>query len=911
SWAVILDELGDIYRAFAEGSEPAPRGQLHYADYVAWLGSERHVARTDKDEAYWLELLADKPEEIELPSDRPRPAQKTYESGRIEHEFDAELVVALKSAARELDCTVFHLLTASFFAWLSRITGNSDLVVAVPTAGQIAAGVNEMRYSDQLVGHCVNMLPVRLQCAGDEAFEDFVQRARSSLLDARDHQNVSFNNLINRLNWPRDPSRIPLASVSLNYANDHQVQIAGLDTSTQLPEKTYNFFDLTADMIHGDDSLTVDCKFNRDLFDRSTVERWLQQWEQLLGSAIGTSGVTVGQLNLLNAAEREILLETWNATERSYANTACLHELIEERTRTAPQRPAVSCSGNALTYRDLDKRANQFAHAIRASGTGRGDHVGICVDRSTDMLAAVLGILKSGAAYVPLDPSFPDDRLRFMADDAELALLISTTDLARSFDLPRDRQLLLDEDAADIAAQPGDALLADDSRDARVQDPAYLIYTSGSTGKPKGVVVPHRAAVNFLASMADEPGLSEDDVLVAVTTLSFDISVLELYLPLIVGAMVVIADRDESVDGETLRALLEGNDATVLQATPVTWRLLLEAGWTGYKDFKALVGGEPLPKDLADSLIANDIQLWNMYGPTETTVWSTCARIESTSDGISIGKPIANTTIYILDEQRNICPVGVPGELYIGGDGVTSGYWKRPQLTADRFIDDPFGNSASGKIYGTGDKARWLADGTLEHLGRLDDQVKVRGYRVELGEIEARISDHPSVSEAAVRLWSVSGDDVRIVAGYVAEKGKRLGAANLRKHLRQSLPEYMIPQYFLSVDDIPLTPNGKVDRRRLPTPATAESAIGQHEPPANETEAAIAEIWTSLIQPARPIGRNDMFFEMGGHSLLAFRALRQMEDRFGKSIDFRLLFQENLAEIAARFEAGRLDKESA
>ena len=383
------------------------------------------------------------------------------------------------------------------------------------------------------------------------------------------------------------------------------------------------------------------------------------------------------------------------------------------------------------------------------------------------------------------------------------------------FDLPREHQLLLDTDAEFLASQSEQPLTRDAELDARPGDPAYVIYTSGSTGKPKGVVVPHRAVVNFLTSMAREPGLTESDVLVAVTTLSFDIAVLELYLPLTIGAMVVIADRDQAVDGHALKGLLEEYDANVMQATPVTWRLLLEAGWTGGATFKALVGGEALPRDLAEQLISNDVELWNMYGPTETTVWSTCSHITDTSDGITIGTPIDNTTIYILDEHKHLCPIGVPGELYIGGDGVALGYWKRPELTADRFIEDPFGDATGGQIYGTGDKARWLSNGTLEHLGRLDDQVKVRGFRVELGEIEARIAEHPEVREAATHLWTVSMDDVRIVACCVPAMPGQLATISLRKHLRACLPEYMIPQYFLPVDDIPLTANGKVDRRRF------------------------------------------------------------------------------------------------
>src|SRR2546423_14086436 len=435
------------------------------------------------------------------------------------------------------------------------------------------------------------------------------------------------------------------------------------------------------------------------------------------------------------------------------------------------------------------------------------------------MLAVVLGILKAGAAYVPFDPSFPEARLRFMAEDAQLALLVSTSALAGSVGLPRERQLLLDADAPAIAAASTTRLPVG-AASAQPADPAYVIYTSGSTGRPKGVVVPHRAVVNFLTSMAREPGMPVEDVLVAVTPLSFDIAVLELQLPLARGATVVIATRDEAMSGPALRALLERHRATVMQATPTTWRLLLEAVWTGGTPFKALVGGEALPQDLADQLIARGVELWNMYGPTETTVWSTCARITDTRSGITIGKPIANTTVRILDSRRNVCPVGVPGELCIGGDGVALGYWNRPELTADRFIADPFGTTADrgAMLYRTGDRACWRTDGTLEHLGRLDDQVKLRGFRIEPGEIEAGIAQHPAVREVAVIAREDAPGDTRLVAYVVAAGAPDDLVDQLRALVRAASPEYMVPAVFITLEALPRTPNGKLDRKALPPP---------------------------------------------------------------------------------------------
>jgi amino acid adenylation domain-containing protein len=552
----------------------------------------------------------------------------------------------------------------------------------------------------------------------------------------------------------------------------------------------------------------------------------------------------------------------------------------------------------------LEARANRIAHTLRERGVGRGQRVGLCIERGIDLLPALLGILKSGGCYVPLDPAFPVERLRYMAENADLDALVATEQLVETFDLPRDRLLLLDTDADLIAAAPADRLATNEFA-AGAEDPAYILYTSGSTGKPKGVVVPHRAVVNFLTSMARSPGLDARDTLLAVTTLSFDIAVLELYLPLSVGGRVAIASRDDALDGDALGALLVSTRATVMQATPASWRLLIEAGWRARSSFKALVGGEALPKALADELIACGAEVWNMYGPTETTVWSTCSRIDGTDGGITIGKPIANTVVMIIDESGEPAPIGVAGELCIGGAGVATGYWKVPELTAERFVANAYAAEPGSKHYRTGDRARWRNDGTLEHLGRLDDQVKVRGYRIELGEIETVLSDHPDVRQAAVRLHQAGHDDVRILAYFVPSKSGLAATSALRKHMRSRLPDYMIPQSFLPIESLPLTPNGKVDRKRLPLPTITKSRPSIPETLSDPVEIAIADIWTALIHPSRPIGRSDRFFEMGGHSLLALQALRQMETKTGVMLDLRTLFQESLAEIAARASAQR------
>jgi len=903
SWALILDELGEIYSALASGESAKEHARPSYADYVTWTQSREWTEHVANAEDYWLQSLSDCPEELELPSDRARPARKSFASGRVQARFDPELLPRIKDAARKLDCTVFHFLTATFYAWLHRATGREDIVVAVPTAGQVSSAISKLGNSDRLVGHCVNMLPIRLQCRGEMSFSDFLAGAKKHLLEARDNQDISFQDLVNKLNYPRDPSRIPLASVSLNFAYDHQVSLVGLESITELPPKEFNFFDLTVDMIEGAEGLLVDAKFNVDLYDASTVERWLLQWQCIITESIARPNAALCDQDILSAAERAQLLTTWNKTEAPFPQQACLHELIDSQVEKTPDQTAAACGGLDITYAGLNQRANQFAHALRERGAGRGHRVGICIDRSMDMLAAVLGILKSGAAYVPLDPSFPEDRLCFMAEDAELSLLVSTTGLSGSFALPRAQKLLLDEDADVIDAQPVEPVALSGELDARPEDPAYVIYTSGSTGKPKGVMVPHNAVVNFLTSMARTPGICSSDCLLAVTTLSFDISVLELYLPLTQGATVVIATRDEATDGHALEKLIDTHTVGIMQATPVTWRLLLEAGWTGSPGFRALVGGESLPGDLAEQLVANGIDLWNMYGPTETTVWSTCCQVTDPASGISIGTPIDNTTIYILDDYKNVCPIGVPGELYIGGDGVTHGYWQRPELTADRFIDDPFG-AKGGKIYGTGDKARWCADGTLEHLGRLDDQVKVRGVRIELGDIETNIATYPGISEAAVVAREDGPGDQRLIAYFVAETENDDLVGELRRHLGNILPDYMIPAHFAPMDALPRTQNGKLNRKALPefdfTDARQKTQI---ELPATDTEKLIAAIWQDVLKLDQ-VGSNENFFELGGHSLLAM----QISSRVQKELSMILPLREFLASPTIADQAIRADE---
>jgi amino acid adenylation domain-containing protein len=901
SIGLLLDELDTFYRAFTGGGDARPpEVAVQYADFALWqrqsMANETPYANQIE---FWRTQLGGTLSVLELPVDRPRPALQSFKGSNVFFNISAVLAQDLRLLGAREGCTFFMTLLATFEVLLQRYSGADDIVIGTPVAARTPHEV------EPLIGNFLNMTALRCDLSGDPTFIELLQRSRDTTLNAFSNSDLPFEAMTKHLKFERDPGRNPIFQVLLQVLSTAAPRIGDLEVTRFYFDLKIAQCDLSLHLYEEVGGYAGRFEYCADLFQAETVERLSTNFEELLHAIVRNPQQRISKIAILAPSERNQVLNEWNDTAVDFPVDLLLHELFEAQVERTPERTALTVGAASLSYAELDTRATRMAQALRSRGVRRGQRVGLCIERGADMLAAVLGILKAGAAYVPLDPSFPAERLRFMADDAQLAVLVSNATLARSFGLPRERQLLLDADATTIASAP-DTRLPVDAHTAQPEDPSYVIYTSGSTGKPKGVIVPHRAVVNFLTSMAREPGLTADDVLVAVTTLSFDIAVLELQLPLTLGATVVIASRDEAINGHALSALLEQHRATVMQATPVTWRLLLEAGWASRTPFKALVGGETMPKDLADQLIARGVELWNLYGPTETTVWSTCARITDTSNGITIGKPIANTTVWILDAQKNLCPVGVPGELWIGGVGVTLGYWNRPELTADRFIPDPFSTTPRATLYRTGDRARWRIDGMLEHLGRLDDQVKVRGFRIELGEIEAVLREHPSVRQAAVHLWPVKANDVRIVACCVPAKGQVLAPISLRKHLRARLPEYMAPQHFLPVDEIPLTPNGKVDRRRLPTPVVTESRIGRHEAPSDPVEATIAEIWTKLIDPAQPIGRFDKFFEIGGHSLLGVQALRQIEDNLGVKLEFSVLFQESLADIATRYRSERI-----
>lgn len=913
-WSVglFLHELAGLYQAFDTGREPAlPLLPVQYADYAVWQNELLQDAAMEESLAYWKQQLAGAPAFLELPADHPRSTVQTYRGRWQWQTLPPSLAEALKELSQHEGVTLFMTLLAAFQTLLRRYTQVDDIVVGSPVAGR-----NQVE-TENLIGFFVNTLVLRTDLSGNPGFRELLHRVREVALGALAHQDMPFDRLVQELRPERSTGHAPLVQVLFVFQSDpvQGFKLPGLTVTPGPLDKMDTGtakFDLTFQIGENAQGFVVAAEYNTDLFEHDTITRMLGNFRTLLEGIAAWPEQKISDLPLLTPMERHQVLVEWNSTATEYPRGKTIPQLIEEQAELTPARIALRAGATAWTYSQLEAQANRIAQTLRSRGVSRGQRVGLCVERSADLPAALLGILKTGAAYVPLDASFPEERLHFIAEDSQFSLLVSTTSLASPFNLPRERQLLLDADAQTIASASATRLAVDDQA-AQPGDPAYIIHTSGSTGRPKGVVVPHRAVTNLLTSMARQPGLAADDVLVAVTTLSFDIAVLELLLPLIVGATVVTATGDETFDGRALGSLLERHRATVMQATPVTWRLLLdEGGWTPKLPFKALVGGEAMPRDLAEQLLARGVELWNMYGPTETTIWSTCARISNTANTITIGQPIANTTVRILDPRKNLCPVGVPGELCIGGEGVSLGYWNQPALTAARFIPDPYAGNVERRplakrdfngvartgtdaghplLYKTGDRARWRGDGTLEHLGRLDFQIKLRGFRIEPGEIETAIAQHPAVREAAVIAREDPPGEKRLVAYVAAANPPADLAGQLRTRVRAVLPEYMVPAQFAVLQALPRTPNGKLDRQALPAPVAGDGAPGRLVvAPRTAAETMVTGVFCDVLGRS-DFGTLDNFFDLGGHSLMAARLMYKLRTASGLDLPLRMLFE--------------------
>ncbi len=900
---VLIREVVRFYQSLASGEpagvEPLP---IQYADYALWQRRWLDAGTLAALVGYWRGELGDDPPVLELPTDLPRGAMQSGRGQTLYCELPVPLLASLKQLGSRQGVTLFMSLLAAVQVLLSRYAGQSEFAVGTPIAGRSRVEV------EGLIGLFINSLALPARLAGDPSGGDLLARVRDTVLGAYAHQDLPFEKLVGELRPSRSLSYSPLFQVLLVLQNTPR-------TAAQLPDLHWTRFDsdtatakfdLTLALSEDDRALHLALEYDSALFEAASMRRLVGHLEALLHGLAADPQRRLSLLSLLSAAE-EAALRGWNATAAASWNRP-VHELIAEQAAVRPGAVAVACGGGAVTYRELYQRASGVARRLVRLGAGPGVAVALCCERSVEAMVGLVGIWEAGSAYVPLDPAYPGERLARMAGDCGATILVTQEGLGGRLPLVSGWSgdvVALDPGAAAMAHEPqGDAVPP--RRPVTSEDLAYIIYTSGSTGGPKGVEIPHRALANFLWSMRGAPGLGPDDVEVAVGSISFDISCIELWLPLVSGARLVLATRAETEDASLLRELLDGAGATVLQATPTTWRLLLQAGWRGRPGFRIQCGGEGLPPTLAAELGAQPGIFWHLYGPTETTVWSAAGTLAA-GEAIHVGTPIANTEIYIVDVWGNVQPAAVPGELLIGGSGLARGYHLLPELTADRFVPDPWSGRPGARLYRTGDLARRRADGRIEILGRIDHQLKVRGFRVEPGEIEAALVFHPALREAVVVARASGGGTALVAYVVAAEEGAAPPADELRAFLRRSLPEYMVPSSFMAVPGLPRNPNGKIDRRALPAldsrrPELATAFL----PPDSDTEKTVAAIWRSALGVA-DVGLHDNFFDLGGHSLLVVQVQGMLAEQVGVTVPIVEMFRHaTVSALAAYLDAGRL-----
>ena len=896
SIGVLVHELSALYSAFTQG-RPSPLGALEvqYADYALWQREWLSGEVLDRQLSYWKEQLSGAPAALELPTDRQRPAVASFRGGVVPVDLDAGLTASLGELGRRQGATLFMVLLAGFQALLSRWSGEQDVVVGSPIAGRTHRG------TEGLIGFFVNTLALRTDLSDDPTFETLVSRVRETALGAYAHQDLPFEKLVAELQPGRDLSRQPVFQVSftLNNVPEASLELSGLSLRQLAGAHATAKFDLSLHLTETPEGLRGSLEYAADLFDAATIERLARYLVTLLGEAVADPVVPVSRLALLDAAEREQLLVEWNATAAPYPEL-CVHELFAQQAARTPDAPALMCGDAMMSYRELDERSNRLAHHLRTLGVGPEVVVALCLERSTEMVVGLLAILKAGGAYLPLDPSYPPERLAFMLTDAAAPVLVTQDAVAGQLPASWAYVISLEGEADRINRQPASLPQVELGPD----NLAYVIYTSGSTGKPKGVMVRHGGLTNYLHFAASQYGVGSRTGSVARLPISFDAAVTSIFPALLCGGTVLVPPADDCNTVSDL-PLLEGHPHGLLKITPA--QLVFncqDADREG--ECTIIIGGE--------ALLAQDVTKWNgrrgyrlinEYGPTETVVGCSIHELgpdDFVGTTVPIGRPISNTRLYVLDGDLEPVPVGVSGELYIGGCGLARGYLGRPGLTAERFVASPFGRGE--RLYRTGDLVRYLPDGNLVFLGRLDHQVKLRGFRIELGEVEACLLGHVGVAQAAVLVREDDPGEKRLVAYAVAREGQVPGAGELREHVRRHLPDYMVPSAFVLLDALPLTSNGKVDRKALPAPE-GRPDVGAYAAPESPAEELLAGIWSEVLKLER-VGRNDNFFELGGHSLLATNVIARIYETFEVELPLRALFEApTVVDLAVKVEAAQ------
>lgn len=881
SVSIILEELGIIYSALVENKTPLLPEAIPFSTYAAEEQLFVNSTAYEEIEKYWFGLYEQSVPILNLPTDHPRPSLRTYESDRLDFVLDSKLVASIKKIGLNAGTSLITTILAGFEVFLCQLTGQNDVVVGVPAAGQPVTGMN------CLIGHCVNLLPLRSNPEAKISFVDYLIKRKIELFDAYDNQQVSFGHLLQNLNVARDPSRIPLVPVAFNIGlglTDH-VAFSNLNFKLVNTSKSFDTFEIFLNASGSEENLVIEWSFNTILFEPETIKKMMVSFEQILRKIVEDPSKTLGEISF-----HDYIYENFEISgPKMVYPKSTLHELFAKQAEMFPTAIALEFEDKQITYSDLSIMINQMAHYLWSQGLRPGQIVAISLDRTPELIASLFAVVQCGASYVPIDTNYPDGRLNLMIEDSDAAFYIG---LNLKTNFPNKAISLtiasILESMRDLAVEPLHVMVAPESA-------AYIIYTSGSTGKPKGVQVAHCNVINLVYSMSKEPGISATDKIFSITTISFDAMVMEIFLPLLHGACVVLVDEESRRDGNLLLEKAAKDKITMMWGTSSVWNMLLDSGWKNPLNIKALIGGEPVPLPLARNLLSRCNELWNIYGPTETTVCCFLTQITINDNPITIGRPIANTNVYLLDANRKPVNEGQIGEIVIAGDGVSLGYLNRPELNDERFLTNIFNPESGGKMYLSGDLAKQLPNGQVQCLGRIDHQVKVRGYRIELGEIEAALLAINGIKSAIV----IAENDILIAFIETNHKSaNEQGQIRLwRNELAAQLPSFMVPHDFNILEKLPTTLSGKIDRKALLN--YKSNQITEYTKPRNESEKIVETIWKESLNREK-IDVFSNFFEIGGHSLIAVRVMNKIQQQTGKKLPLSALFEHSTIEQLAK-----------